>query len=201
MEDSPIPVLDSVWHDDLQLAQLALTNPRAEDEIFRRVYPRIFKIARFVLGDRGQIDDVAQLAAIQVLKSLKSFKGRGSLESWAGQIAYRTAMRSLKKKVNSNVTHFSLSDADLPHQETPEAAVSRRQQFEMIATKMDCIPAKRRVPLLLHLAYGYTIGEVSELTDASKNTVKARLKVGFRELRKILRENPNLLAPILEDIS
>lgn len=178
---------------------MALKDPKAEDTLFRRVYPKIFRIVRFAVGDRRQADDIAQLAALQVLKSLDSFGGLGSLDAWAERIAYRTAMRLIKRENRKNSMYFSLTDVDVPHRETPEKSLSRRQQFEHMLSKMECIPAKRRIPLLLHLAYGYTVSEVSTLTAASPNTVKARLRVAFRELRVILEEHPNLRASMLED--
>ena len=184
---------------DLQLARMALRDTKAEEKLFYRVYPRIFKIVWLAVEDRRQAEDIAQIAAMQVFKSLDSFRGLGSIEAWAERIAYRTAMRSIKREKKKRSMHFSLNDEDVPHQETPEKAVSRRQLFETLITQLERIPKKRRIPLLLHLAYGYTVREVSELTETSPNTVKARLKTGFRELRAILDEHPNLLASIEED--
>jgi RNA polymerase sigma factor (sigma-70 family) len=184
---------------DLQLVRTALIDPRVEDRIFRRVYPKIFEIVRFAVKDRRQAEDIAQLAAIKVLKSLHSFGGLGSIESWAQRIAYRTAMRSIKRRSQKDVTIFPFTEKDLSNPETPEELVSRRQLFDLLLSQMERIPAKRRIPILLHLACGYTVSEVSQITEASMNTVKARLKVGFRELRTILNENPSLRATMLED--
>ena len=184
---------------DLQLARMALKDTRAEEKLFCRVYPRIFKIAWLAVGDRRLAEDIAQVAALQVFKSLDNFRGSGSIEAWAERIAYRTAIRSIKKEKKKYSMHFSLTDDDIPHHETPEKALSRRQLFETLISKMERIPTKRRVPLLLHLAYGYTVAEVATLTETSPNTVKARLKIGFRELRAILDEHPSLLAAIGEE--
>ena len=94
----------------------------------------------------------------------------------------------------------SLWDDDHPNQETPEKVLSRRQLFERLLSEMDSIPTKRRVPLLLRLAYGYTVKEVAELTDAPPNTVKDRLKTAFRELRAIMDENQGLLTAMFEEL-
>ena len=94
MADAQIPIGLS----DLQLARLALKNSKAKEMFFRRVYPRISQVARFVVGDRKRSDDIAQVAAIEVLQSLSSFVGTGSIEAWAGRIAYRTALRECKKQ-------------------------------------------------------------------------------------------------------
>ncbi len=183
---------------DLQLARMALTDAKAEEKLFCRVYPRIFKIVWLAVRDRRHAEDIAQVAAMQVFKSLDKFKGLGSIEAWAERIAYRTAIRSIKKEKKRNFMHFPLIDEDMPYHDTPEKAVSRRQLFKRLIDHLEQIPQKRRIPLMLHLAYGYTVSEVSELTETSPNTVKARLKKGFRELRAILQEHPYLLSAMEE---
>ena len=185
---------------DLELARKALKDPRSEEILLRRVYPRIFQIVRLVAGNRRQLDDIAQLSALEVAKSLKWYRGLGSLESWAGRIAYRTTMRFIKRQQSAGLTTMPLLDDDMPTHETPEKSFSRRQLFESLLSKMNRIPEKRRVPLLLHLAYGYTVGEVSELTDTSPNTVKDRLKTAFREFQSILDDHPSLVATMLEEL-
>ncbi len=186
--------------EDLELARKALEDPKSEEILLRRVYPRIFQIVRLAAGNRRQVEDIVQLAAMEVAKSLKWYRGLGSIEAWAGRIAYRTTMRFVKKQQKTKLMTMPLLDHDVPSHETPERSVSRRQLFEALLSKMARIPEKRRVPLLLHLAYGYTVGEVSELTEASPNTVKDRLKTAFREFQAILDEHPGLVATMLEEL-
>jgi RNA polymerase sigma factor (sigma-70 family) len=184
---------------DFLLAQSALIDTKAEEKVFRRVYPRILRIVWLVLGEGSQVDDVAQLAAMEVFKALDSFKGLGSIESWAERIAYRMAVKESKKEKRKNAIFFPLDDRDGVLHETPEMIVSRQHLFEALVFKMKRIPEKRRVPLLLHLVYGHSVREISELTEASQNTTKARLKTGYRELRKIMERNPDLLTAMEED--
>jgi RNA polymerase sigma-70 factor (ECF subfamily) len=187
--------------DDLQLVRSAREDPRAEEHLLRRVYPKIFQIARFAAGNRRQADDIAQIAAMEVVKSLGSFGGTGSVEAWAGRITYRVAMRTLKKESVRAQRLFPLSEDQVANDENPERSVYKRQLFETLISKMEKIPGKRRIPLLLHLAYGYTVSEVADMTEVSPNTVKDRLKTGYRELRTILEAHPNLRTAMLEEIS
>ena len=194
MADTPI------FLSDLQLVQKALKDPKSEEAVLRRVYPRINQIVRLSAGNRRQVEDIAQIAAIEVAKSLKWYRGLGSIEAWAGRIAYRTTLRCLKRQQKPEACLTPLLDNNLPNNETPEKTASRRQLFETLLSKMNSIPEKRRVTLLLHLAFGYTVREVSELTDVSPNTVKDRLKTAFREFQKILDEHPTLVATMLEEL-
>ncbi|MBN2717607.1 MAG: sigma-70 family RNA polymerase sigma factor [Deltaproteobacteria bacterium] len=177
-----------------------MKNREDEEILLRRLYPRIVQMVRFAGGNHSQVDDIVQMAAIQVIKSLKWYKGLGSLESWAGRISYRTTMKALKRKRNLEVVQMPFFEQDLSSGETPEKSTSRRQLFDVLIDKLNVIPNKRRVPLLLHIAYGYTIREISEMLDVSPNTIKDRMKTAFREFQSVLDENPNLIATMLEDL-
>jgi RNA polymerase sigma-70 factor, ECF subfamily len=185
---------------DLALARQALEDTAKEEELMGRLYPKIFQIAKFVAGAHHHADDITQVAALEVLKSLKNYKGMGSLEAWAGRIAYRTAVRSLKHAKIVEKEHTTLNDEDFVSADTPERTLVRRRTFENAVNKLSIIPEIRRTPLLLHLAFGYTVTEVSEIMGVSKNTTKDRLKTAFRELRTILENNPSLLVILQEEM-
>ena len=110
-------------------------------------------------------------------------------------------MKTLKKERQRDRLLYPFSEEDVPSDENPEKSVSRRRVFETLLSKMEKIPTKRRIPLLLHLAYGYTVSEVADLTEVSPNTVKDRLKTAYREMRAILNDHPSLRAAMLEEIS
>ena len=194
MADEPI------YLSDLQLARQALSDSTAEEVVLRRVYPRIYQVARATVGRQSYVDDIAQLAAMEVVKSLGRYAGRGSLEAWAGRIACRKAMKEIKRQRKKERGMMPLFEKDFTNNETPEKLISRQRTFDGLMSKLSNIPAKRRVPLLLRLVYGYSVREVSELTDAPFNTVKDRLKTAFGELQSILDENPGLVMSMLEEL-
>lgn len=189
--------------DDYRLAQEALDDLRVAEAVLRRVYPRISEIVRSVAGAAHNVDDITQLAAIEVARCLDRYHGRGSIESWASKIAYRKAMRVLKREWRKKKLTFFINDEDFEdrHTTSPEKSLSREQLFDAFISKMSGIPDKRRTPLILHMIYGYTVREVSELTDVSINTVKDRLKTGSREFRTMLDNNPTLVTAMLEELS
>jgi len=185
---------------DLQLAQRALKDRKSEEMLLRRVYPRIVQIVRMATENASQSADYAQLAAIEVVRSLKSYRGIGSLESWAGRIAYRTAMRGTVRQRRKESGTMPLLDYDAVDRETPEKSISRRQLFETLMENMSVIPENRREPLLLHLAFGYSVREVSQMTDSPVDTVKYRLKIAFREFQSILDAHPEFARTMTEEL-
>ena len=187
---------------DVAFARQAMENPQAEERLMRRLYPKIYQVSKFVAGNSPLVDDIVQLSALEVLKSLSNFNGTGSLEAWAGKIACRTACKCLRHaKFRQNKIPIVTGEVDtLSGNDTPEKSISRRQGMEKLLDKLTEIPEIRRTPLLLHLALGYTVPEISYITGVSKNTVKGRLKTAFRELREIIKSNPKFIGDMLEEM-
>ncbi|MBN2803630.1 MAG: sigma-70 family RNA polymerase sigma factor [Deltaproteobacteria bacterium] len=192
---------------DIQLVKAARKDTQVEAMLLRRLYPKIFHIAWAITGNRELAEEATQIAALEVLKSLQTFRGIGSLESWSGSIARRVSLKVIKKKRSTEQTFKSLESIDEISDESAfnstdtEHLLIRKRMFQDLLNKLENIPQKRRVSLLLHLAHDYTVSEVAELTNVSPNTVKDRLRTAYKELRAILKEHPDLQAGILEEIS
>ena len=186
---------------DLRLAKAAQTDPKAAEQLLTRVCPKIFQVVRYAVRNHNRAEDISQTAALEVMKSLPGYDGTGSLEGWAAKIAYRVTMRTIKKERQTANLFSPLKDEDIEDTLNPEKVLLRTRLGEALEKKMKRIPSHRRVPLVLHLFYDYTVAEVAELTDASPNTVKDRLRTAYRELREILIKHPNLRKAMLEDLS
>ncbi|MBN2341896.1 MAG: sigma-70 family RNA polymerase sigma factor [Deltaproteobacteria bacterium] len=192
---------------DIALVQAAQQNSNAEEVLLRRLYPKIFGVAMMVVGNRQSAEDISQVAALEVIKSLSSFQGTGSIESWAGRITYRVSTKMMKKEWEKQKSHIPLDTLNetekgkpAPHG-NPETTLTRRKLYQTLLYALEIIPQKRRNALLLHLAHGYTVKEVAELMDISPNTVKDRLRTAYQEFRVIIDEHPTLRSEILEEIS
>lgn len=197
MSNEANPVLLS----DIHLARAAVRDRVAAERMLTRVFPKIYQVLSSVVPHRGFVEDISQTVAVEVLRSLGNFRGQGTLEAWAGQIAFRTAMRYMKRHRDLERISVALDEIEISSGQIPERAAAKREVSLCLQRHLEEIPQMRRIPLLLHLVYGYTVSEVSELVGAPINTVKDRLKTAVRELRVLLDENPELKLAVLEVIS
>lgn len=186
---------------DYRLAQEALNDLQVTEALLRRVYPKLHAVVQSVVGRAQDLDDIVQLAAMEVTRCLDRYQGHGTIEAWAAKIAYRKAVRVIKRDWRRRSATVPLEDDGVVDNDAnPEKALSKEQLFEIFLSKMGSIPSKRRVPLFLHLLYGYTVREVSEMTGVSSNTVKDRLKTASREYYSILENNHRLVTAMLEEL-
>jgi len=186
---------------DFSLAKKAAENQEFAERLLQRVIPRILQVVHSVVQKQECAEDIFQASTIEVLKSLNNFKGQGTLEAWAGQIAFRTAMRFISKQRATERKQSVLEETIIAENNGPETNTSRKEAYALLQKHLESMTENRRTPLLLHLIYGHTVREVSVLINTSENTVKDRLKAAVRELRIILDKSPELKQALLEVIS
>jgi RNA polymerase sigma-70 factor (ECF subfamily) len=164
---------DGLAVEDLKLAERAQVDKRAAEELLRRIEPRV-----------RYMDDVLGQTMLEILESIGTYKGKGSLEAWAGRIAYYTVSGHTKRR--SMIERVMIGDKEdvgitsiNPEMET--ARHRMRKKFQLILGKL---PTERRQTLILRLVLGHSIQEIAELTKVPINTVRSRLRTGLRELRR-----------------
>ena len=170
--------------EDYDLAKLARLDRLAAEEVILRIRPRISRVIRIMVGNDRDCDDLLSNIYLQVLESIGRYKGTGTLEAWAGRIAfhiivkYEQRRRMIEKVVVSCHQDLGIETSN------PELEESRRYIRHKIVDALLRIPKVRRDTLVLRLAFGHSIREISELTRVPVNTVRGRLRTGLRELRQ-----------------
>lgn len=180
----------AVGLEDLRIAREAVHDREAARRLLERIAPRVRHMVQTLVGWDEETGDYTNACLLAVLENLGKYRGQGPLEAWAGQLTYRVLMRQLKRRRRSERT------VTLPGEETglargtPERDASRRERAGAWAALLGQLPEKRREALVLRLVYGYTVAEVAGMTGTPLNTVRDRIRVGLRDLRRLVGQDP-----------
>jgi RNA polymerase sigma-70 factor (ECF subfamily) len=151
--------------------------------LLAELLPRARNVVRFLLRGDAEVDDFAQNALIQVLRSLPSFRGESSLTTWADRITVRTVLRLLGRRQREREQRVRLEpELRLMHAGAPESdsyAARRR-----LAHLLDGLPDAQRQALVLHHVVGMSVPELAAELGISFDTAKSRLRLGMERLRK-----------------
>lgn len=159
---------------------------RTERELFELVYQRMRTLAR----GASDLDDLVQLAAEQVLRSLPSFDGRSELETWVFGVCYRVLMsqrrwywRFRQRFVSDSVAIESREDDAAPGaHELLEAG----QRLALLYQALGRMGEKYRVVLVLYYLEGIESSEIAQIVHSNELTVRSRLRDGRKQLLKLL---------------
>jgi RNA polymerase sigma-70 factor (ECF subfamily) len=155
--------------------------------------PLAFRVARSVLRNTADAEDVAQEALLRAFRRAHHLREPERFRGWLVRIAFRLALdraRSAKRR-EQRETLWSRPERRAP-QATAEDLVARNQFQQRLERAMDELPEKLRMVVLLSAMQGHTLEEVSSLLGVPLGTVKSRLFLARKKLAEKLRCPANI---------
>ena len=156
--------------------------------------PLAFRVARGVLRNTADAEDVAQEALLRAYKSFERLRDRDRFRGWLVRISFRLALdrlRSAKRREKrdtlwGNPAHFPAPAS------AEDVAVSNQFQAHLDRA-LEELPEKLRLVLLLSAMDGYTIEEIASMIGAPLGTVKSRIFIARKKLAEKLRCHANTI--------
>jgi RNA polymerase sigma factor (sigma-70 family) len=135
-----------------------------------------------VITDEDTAQDVLQESFVKIWKNAKKYDStKARLFTWLYRIAYNTAIdkvRSLKNKSGKEVQIETSSVYKITSNELNQDVLD-------IKKHLNGLDEKYQIVINALFFEGMTQQEASEELDIPLGTIKSRLKIGLRELRKI----------------
>ena len=184
----------SARRDDPDRPLMARVEGRDADalaELYDRHAARLLGLARRVLGDGGEAEEVLQEVFLFVWRSAASFDpARGSALTWLLIVTRSRAIDRLRmRRGGSRPEVRSLEDlAESPAStEDVEANSAGRQWDALCRSAVGQLPEDQRRALELAYFEGLTHQEIADRTSTPLGTVKTRVRLGLMKLRERLR--------------
>src|SRR5438105_7526923 len=70
------------------------------ENVFREYAPRIYHIARRMLGNDADAEDVTQNVLLQVVRKLPSFRGESAFPTWLYRVTVNAALAYRRQRAN-----------------------------------------------------------------------------------------------------
>ena len=155
---------------------------------------RLYRLARGILRNDSEAEDVVQETYVRAFTHLQDFRGDSSLATWLGRIAINEALGRLRRQ-HANVEWTSLPPGALEAQiiqfplsaasEDPEKSMAQRQIQHVVEHAIDELPEAFRVVFITRVIEGMNVEETAEILELKPETVKTRL----HRARTMLRDN------------
>ena len=175
--------------------QAAQADARREfEERLAECGPLAYRVARGVLRNTADAEDVAQEALLRAYKSFGRLRDRSRFRGWLVRITFRLALdrsRSAKRREQRD-TLWSQPAHQLPPVTAEDVAASNQFQAHL-QRALEELPEKLRLVLLLSAMEGQTIEEIAAMVGVPVGTVKSRIFVARKKLAEKLRCHTNTI--------
>jgi RNA polymerase sigma-70 factor (ECF subfamily) len=167
--------------DESLLTRMVAGDATALGALFDRHAPLVNGLARRILRDGGEAEDVVQDVFVQVWRDAARFdRGRGSVQAWICIIARSRAVDRLRRRRSRREDGDTAPPAPpAPHRTGDDAPVIAAT----VRRALDGLPVEQRQPLELAYYEGLTQVEIAERLGEPLGTIKTRMRTALLRLR------------------
>jgi RNA polymerase sigma-70 factor (ECF subfamily) len=171
---------------------------RARDEtavraITTRYNRRLFRIARSILRNDAEAEDVVQETYVRAFTGLDMFRGDAAFGTWITRIALNESLGRLRRRrptvdwetygenrTQAEIINFPASAAI----DDPETTMAQNEVRAVLEQTIDELPDAFRAVFVARIVEGMSVDETADLFGLQPQTVKTRL----HRARLLLRE-------------
>jgi RNA polymerase sigma-70 factor, ECF subfamily len=173
-----------------------LRDPLAFRTIVERNNQRLYRIARTILTDEAEAEDVVQESYLRAFEGLSQFREESLLSTWLTRITINEALgRKRKRRATVGVEAIEAAQQEsaqiirFPHMNTqsdPERSAAQHEIRQLLERAIDALPEPFRVVFVMRDVEELSIEETAALLAIRPETVKTRLHRARRLLRQSL---------------
>lgn len=185
---------------DAQLVALAKAGELSAFEALVHRHERAaYSLARRILQNEQDAEDVTQQAFLSAVEHLAGFREEASFKTWLLRIATHAALKVIRKRKGldtvslEEATEVSEDVDSIPHPEyiadwrqSPEQLVERNETRRLLDEALALLDEKHRLVFLLRDVEGMSVKETADALGLSESNVKVRLLRARLQLREHL---------------
>ena len=157
--------------------------------IMRRYNQRLYRVARAILRNDGEAEDVIQDAYVRAYEHLDQFAGKAAFSTWLTRIAIHEALARKRRNgrmeeletVQNKDDRLTILKSSAPD---PEAQTAQSETRQLLAEAIESLPDDYRTIVVMRDVEEMNVAETASSLEVSEAVVKTRLHRAHAMLRK-----------------
>jgi RNA polymerase sigma-70 factor (ECF subfamily) len=187
---SPVRLVHSASDTTDLTARCMAHEPAALRLLFQRERSRVHRLLFYVVGSNAPMDDLLQDTFLQVFRSLPSFRGESSLQTWIDRCAVRVAYAYFGRRARQPALE-PVRELSSPAP-SPEEGAEQRNAVRRLYAELDRLEPRQRMAFTLFTLEGRALREVAEIMESTVATAKVRVWRARRALERRAQRDPLL---------
>jgi RNA polymerase sigma-70 factor (ECF subfamily) len=168
--------------------QILLRTQSGDREAFAILFEQyknlVYKTADLMLGESAEAEDALQEIFLQVYKSLSGFDpGKAKFTTWLYRVTFNYCLNHRRKKRTLTLPLDEISPA--LKSEFPGAELAEEEILQHAIGKLT---DRQRAVVILRYFWDLPYAEIAQILDVPLGTVKSRLDLALKTLRKVVEE-------------
>lgn len=178
-------------NDEEAVSRILDGEPALFEIIMRRYNQRLYRVARAILRNDGEAEDVIQEAYVRAYEHLGQFAGRAAFSTWLTRIAIHEALARKRRSgrleeldaVQNKDDRIPILKSSAPD---PEAQTAQSQTRQLLEEAIEALPEEYRTVVVMRDVEEINVAETAANLEISEPLVKTRLHRAHAMLRKEL---------------
>lgn len=166
----------------------------AVDQVFRENSAKVANLARRLLGNEADVEEVTQEIFLQVVRKLHTFRGESALSTWLYKLAIHAILNYREKLAQREFSGFgeifeNRVKPPFPEElltDNPRSQILDQETQEMIEQAIAELPGKYQKVFVLADVDNLSNTEIGEILGLTLAAVKSRLHRARHLMRKAL---------------
>jgi RNA polymerase sigma-70 factor, ECF subfamily len=168
-------------HDNELLLAISAGSRQALEELYLGYHRRLARFLSRFTPRYENVEEIINDTFMVVWQNAKDFRYASQVSTWIIGIAYRTALKSLRRQKN----HMAARNLDDYPEQTVDPTLETEVQ-DWLRRGLNQLPIEQRLTLELAYNMGHSLEEIAAITECPVGTVKARMFHAREKLRQYL---------------
>jgi RNA polymerase sigma-70 factor (ECF subfamily) len=169
--------------DDALMARIAQGDARAFSELVDSRLDRVMAVARRMLGNETEAEDVAQEAMLRLWRQAENWDGgRAQISTWLYRVTVNLCIDRIRARREETTPEIPDTQVAASQQQTMEEADLR----DLMDRTLQALPERQRMALVLFHYEDLSMAAVAEMMEISVEAVESLLARGRRALKQQL---------------
>lgn len=164
------------------LRRVAARDREALTELYRSYHARLFRFVYRLTGSYSIADELETEVMLAVWDQAAAFRGESRVSTWIFGIAYKMALRRLRRERLQPATGDRLDQVSVE-------SGSGLETEDWVRQGILALPPAHRITVMLVFWLGLTYEETAAVTGCPVNTVKTRMFHARRKLKELLEHS------------
>ncbi len=178
--------------DQILMARVSQGDAQAYQQLVDSGIDRVLAVARRMLGDDMEAEDVAQDVFLRLWRQADRWEGgRARVSTWLYRVTVNSCIDRMRGRREETVAELPEVASEATQQQTLEEEDLR----DYMDAALQGLPERQRVALVLFHYENLSMNAVAETMDASVDAVESLLARGRRALKKSLKSQWKAFLP------